>query len=243
MAEYQKSLAAVRAKLTPDQGGDFDDALNALLFGGGGGNLVGAFALMQPDGLKTLASKVNGKTGVEVIKAGLAQEIEDDTKQEAVDQAAVMASQAEHAKFAAALGAIKISGARYSLGGSFIREPEVHFVITNAGPSAVKKIYAHGTLSSPGRTIPWLSKDINYEFPGGLEPGETQALDLEPNMFEWGGDFADRKDLNLQIVLLNYENANGEKLLNLDSDVDDKASEARAKQVEITKLKQRLAKY
>lgn len=32
-----------------------------------------------------------------------------------------------------------------------------------------------------------MEEDFNYEFPGGLEPNETQTLNLAPNMFsDWG---------------------------------------------------------
>ncbi len=64
---------------------------------------------------------------------------------------------------------------------------------------------------TPGRTLPWVDEAFNYEFPGGLEPGEERHLSLEPNAFsDWGNsDLSDRNDLVLTIVITGLEDAEG----------------------------------
>ena len=101
-------------------------------------------------------------------------------------------------------------------------------------------------MSSPGRTIPWVSDDFNYEFTGGLEPGESKNLDLEPNMFgEWryNNDYSNKTDLKLEISLMNLEDASGEKLLKGDpGDAKAKEVDAAEKQKMKSELEKRLSK-
>jgi hypothetical protein len=70
---------------------------------------------------------------------------------------------------------------------SMMRHPVISFTIANRGSVPVRRIFVEGTLQTPGRAVAWVKDTFNYEFPGGLEPNETQYLNLEPNMFsDWG---------------------------------------------------------
>ncbi|WP_122605172.1 DUF6694 family lipoprotein [Pseudomonas viridiflava] len=70
---------------------------------------------------------------------------------------------------------------------SYRPQPIIELVVRNDTDKAVSRAYFKGTLASPGRAVPWLVDDFNYEISGGLEPGETAAWNLSPNMFgEWG---------------------------------------------------------
>ena len=53
-----------------------------------------------------------------------------------------------------------------------------------------------------------------YEFPGGLEPGETQQLSLAPNTFSAWGKVPDEavKGSVLELKLIAFEDASGKKL-------------------------------
>ena len=69
----------------------------------------------------------------------------------------------------------------------FLDQPAISFTIANKGTIPIKRIFVHGKVQTPGRAIPWVDADFNYSFPGGLEPNETKALNLSPNMFsDWG---------------------------------------------------------
>jgi hypothetical protein len=79
---------------------------------------------------------------------------------------------------------IQITKPRFSYQKSnFLEEPIISFTIANRGTIPIKRIFVLGKLQTPGRAIAWVEGDFNYEFSGGLEPGETQELNLAPNMF------------------------------------------------------------
>jgi hypothetical protein len=68
-----------------------------------------------------------------------------------------------------------------------MEEPVIELSVQNGTSKPVSRVYFRGTLSSPGRTIPWLKDSFNYEISGGLEPGEKADWALAPNMFSnWG---------------------------------------------------------
>ena len=70
-------------------------------------------------------------------------------------------------------------------------------------------------LETPGRSIPWVDDSINYRFSGGLEPGETQELELASNMFsEWSKKgLKDRKDLMLTLEVVNLVGPDGQEIV------------------------------
>ncbi|HET9932989.1 MAG TPA: DUF6694 family lipoprotein [Polyangiaceae bacterium] len=66
-------------------------------------------------------------------------------------------------------------------------QPVVELAVTNGTGKAVSRAYFVGTIATPGRSVPWLRANFNYEISGGLEAGESAQWALEPNMFsEWG---------------------------------------------------------
>src|SRR6266851_6323843 len=70
---------------------------------------------------------------------------------------------------------------------SVMNQPIVSFTIQNKGNIPLKRIFMEGNLQTPGRAVPWIKESFNYEIRGGLEPNETQNLNLAPNMFsDWG---------------------------------------------------------
>jgi hypothetical protein len=66
-------------------------------------------------------------------------------------------------------------------------QPVVELAVTNGTGKAVSRAYFVGTIATPGRSVPWLRSNFNYEISGGLEAGESAEWRLEPNMFsDWG---------------------------------------------------------
>lgn len=96
----------------------------------------------------------------------------------------------------------------------FISEPVISFVIRNANDFAIRRIYCRGVVYTPGRTLPWIDENFNYELTGGLEPGEHRTLKLAPNRFgPWGDtDLRGRNDLTLKISLYKIEDAQGNEI-------------------------------
>ncbi|MAN63173.1 MAG: hypothetical protein CMI60_14645 [Parvibaculum sp.] len=167
---------------------------------------------------------VDRKTGMQVIALADQRRLENykrqlsalndeiETLQEDLDAAKTRAEESERI-----LNAISISGALYYWNNDrYLRSPAIDFNIENNGSFAIKRIFAHGVVETPGRSIPWIDEDFNYEFTGGLEPGESKALSLAPNQFgSWGkAELKDRTDLVMSITLLDLENAAGEKMVN-----------------------------
>jgi hypothetical protein len=101
----------------------------------------------------------------------------------------------------------------------FIEQPVIELKITNGSKIPLKRVYFHGVLSTPGRSIPWVDDDFNYEFNGGLEPGETKDLSLAPNMFgKWAApETKGRTDLVLNVSVRNFEGPDGKKVIGQDA--------------------------
>lgn len=112
---------------------------------------------------------------------------------------------------------IVMSNARFSLStGSFGQEPTISFDMNNGGKISISRVFIRAVLQTPGRAVPWVDDSFNYEFRGGLEPGESRHLDLAPNMFsEWGEVPKDVVDgsiltLNLSAIEDAFRNRIGE---------------------------------
>lgn len=106
----------------------------------------------------------------------------------------------------------------------FSNQPIIEFDIENRSNTPLSRIYCHGIVSTPGRSVPWISEDFNYSISGGLEPGEKLHLSLAPNMFsEWGDkDAASRTDTVLSIELINFEGPEGDKIVPSFSEYEEK---------------------
>lgn len=63
-------------------------------------------------------------------------------------------------------------------------EATIVLTVDNGTTHPVRRAYLHGRVVSPGRSVPWIEGDLNYEIPGGLEPGEKATWRLRPNTFQ-----------------------------------------------------------
>lgn len=229
--EYAASITKMTEGMTEEQKAEFRDALLAIAFNGSGGDngLMKSVDVGSPIFLGA-SDRIKGKTAPEIIKLGYETRIAalDSQMKEAVGE--VQRVQAEKTKYKAIFDNIHLDNARYYVSDSgFMVQPVIAFKITNNSKIPIARIYVQGILTSQGRSIPWVSDDFNYEFSGGLEPSESEQLDLEPNMFgEWKVDdrYSRRDDLKLTLTLVNVENASGEKLLEGDpGDAESKKAE------------------
>lgn len=221
--KFSASIAKIEADLSPEKKAQFHDALVAIAFDSADPtNTMFSNAPSTSPIFAAAGDKIKGKSADEIIKLGYTTRIGLLDQELAKDAAAIQSAKAARQKVAAVFDNILIQNPRYYVDHSneFMAQPTIAFRIENNSKVPVKHIYLHGTLASPGRSIPWVDEDINYEFEGGLEPGESQSLDLQPNAFsDWApkDTFAGRDDLNLKLTLTNVEGANGEKLINEDA--------------------------
>jgi hypothetical protein len=104
----------------------------------------------------------------------------------------------------------RISEARFRMKrGS--REPVIDLTVRNDTKHPISRAYFTGTLSTPGRSIPWVKDDFNYEIPGGLEPGESATWHLVPRRGNWD-EAPDRTDMVLTVVVTQLDGVDGKRL-------------------------------
>lgn len=215
--DLQASIDRMMEKMTPEERDQFSLSLQAVVFDGANIGADGVMGTAAPSGLVLLsaADKIKGKTADQIIELGYQTQIRHLDEQIAKGLKIVQSAQAERERHRATFENIRIEGARFYIDGRWISEPVIEFRITNDSNDALRRAYFHGTLTSEGRTIPWVDEPFNHEFSGGLEAGESRFLRLNPNMFsEWGqGDHINRKDLKLSVALVNIEDSNSQKLL------------------------------
>ena len=231
---YSKSMAAVTKDLSPEKKQLFTESVMAVAFDTADPASMQAFGSDAggPLLLAAVQSKLKGKTADQVIKLGYETRIRKLNEEIAKGISQVTQAKAEREKFKAVFDGVVVSNPRFYVQRSFIDEPTIDLTITNNTKMAIRRGFFHGVLTSPGRTIPWVDDDFNYEFTGGLEPGETKRLQLAPNMFgPWGDrEFNRRTDLELKVTVVNLEDAEGQALLKGDP------GEAAAQERELVKL-------
>jgi hypothetical protein len=228
---FHASIQKATAELSPADQSAFTKAMMIIAFkdigdAAGTGGLAGAVAAMpksEDAAFSKLSALANGKTATEIIaEAGKVQK-ERTSRQTIADQTQIdtltkQISDTATAQAAAQTVLVKlvIKGARfYFPADQIIQRPVVDFSITNGSELAIKKAFFHATLTTPGRPVPWVDDDFNYDIPGGLNPGESQRLQLSPNMFsKWGNaDLKARRDLVLTVVATDAVAADGTHVL------------------------------
>jgi hypothetical protein len=125
---------------------------------------------------------------------------------------------------------------------SYISQPVISFTIQNKGNIPVKRIFIGGNLQTLGRAIPWIKDSFSYEIRGGLEPNETQSLNLAPNMFsDWGKVPHDAVGgAVLTLTLTAFEDASG-KRFGQDTGDGDRAARKKALEDAIHELEDKIA--
>jgi len=103
---------------------------------------------------------------------------------------------------------------------SYTKDLILEVTVTNNLDTAISRVLMTGTLATPGRKVPWLVEDFNYQIAGGLEPGETQTWSLAPNEYsgDWRNTPKDRDDTVFTVEVRNVEGPDGEKLFDISYD-------------------------
>ncbi len=230
---YTKSMAAMTKDMPADEQAELKDALIAITFDTAEPE-TGIWSQAEPTAPVFMGAKnkIQGLTADQIIKLGYQTRIKLLDQKIAEDAASAQRYRAARAKAADVFQGVKIDGAHYRVEHDVlgIDQPQILFHITNGSKRPIKTIYVQGVLASPGRAVPWISSEFNYAFPGGLEPGESQSLTLEPNMFgEWKPQdgFSHRSDLHLDLTLTNAAGADGAMMID-EALTDDKSATAEA---------------
>lgn len=103
---------------------------------------------------------------------------------------------------------------------SYTRDLSLELTVRNNLETAISRLYMTGTLSTPGRSVPWLVEDFNYQIAGGLEPGETQSWTLGPNEYSggWRNTPKDRDDTVFTVIVRNADDPDENKLFDINYD-------------------------
>ena len=96
--------------------------------------------------------------------------------------------------------------------GSLSDDPIIELSVRNETGHPIARAYFEGTLLTPGRSVPWVKDEFNYEIAGGLEPGESANWRLSPNRFGEWGRAPNRSDMVLTVKVTRLDGPNGEKL-------------------------------
>jgi hypothetical protein len=227
VAAMKRNIDRLHGELTPAQKGQLDTALVAVALRSAFTRVLGAgfagdtsSAAMQ----RVMLAEVNGKTPRQLIDAWLKARALPGTPNEAPGAAASEPELpheasapplSEQTKPPVALPGVLVTDARfYWEKDEFESKPIISFRVLNKAGYPIKTIFAHGTVATPGRAIPWIDEDFNYEFAGGLENGESKRLQLAPNPFsKWGEvETKGRSDLVLTITVVDAEGADGRRV-------------------------------
>lgn len=95
---------------------------------------------------------------------------------------------------------------------SFLNDSVVEISVKNGTDKAVARAFFKGTISSPGRSVPWLVEDFNYSIAGGIEPGESQSWSLSPNSLGAWERVNPPKDAVFTVEVVRLNGADGKPL-------------------------------
>jgi hypothetical protein len=216
------SIEAIKKSLSDAEKKEFEEAMLLIMFHG-----FDFGRLLKEDGYENKSadfnSKLDGKTAADVIAEGkrIKEKIASQKKEKAKTEIAGLYEKRAIAEAAriklAKFEVIKSRFYKTKNGTYYITdEPVIELTVRNGTDQAISRAYFKGTLSSVGRTVPWLKEDFNYQISGGLEPGEEATWRLSPNMFsEWGKVNAP-KDAVLTVEVVKLDDSKGVELYSTD---------------------------
>lgn len=244
--KMKESIAKVKAALPEDKRPAFEEALRVLAFADihdlGDLAAVGKTGALE----RGIKERVNGKTGLEIIAEGQrvsadkevrrkAREAEQEAERKRYEEERKAREREQALKEIDELR-VKMEGEgsdllskfvveRASFGKSdegFIRENAIELAVKNRTGKAVSRAYFRAILLTPGREIPWVDSEFNYQISGGVESGESAVWNLRPNMFgEWSKAPTDRRDVLFIVLPVALEGADGRTFASSRFDADD----------------------
>ncbi len=223
---YQTSSNAIKAKLSNDDLRRLEVTLKYLLTEGAPQidgqlpNNVVARTFASPGMiLARLGPRINGRSAAAVIM-DLTIKLD----------AEISEIEARMQNAGKVLAAVEVESPTYYWRRSgFLEQPVIEFSVYNAGKVPISRVYFSGALTSPNRSIPWVKQGFIRYFKGGLEPREKQRLTLEPRASDWNDmQLKDLSNAELKVVVTNFEDANGERAIAVNSESLDAKRKVRA---------------
>jgi hypothetical protein len=226
---YQRSSAAIKAKLSNNDLRRLEVALKYLLIesmprtevdGRLLNNVVLRANLANPYLiLARLGPRINGRNATAVIQ-NLTLKLD----------AEVSESEARLQNADSLLSSVEVlSPSYYWRRSGSLEQPVIDFAVRNEGKFPITRIYFRSVLTTPNRAVPWAQQEFVQTFKGGLEPREKQQLTLQPGYADWRDpQLKYLPNAQLKVVVTNFEDANGTKMIAVDSDTLDLKRKARA---------------
>jgi hypothetical protein len=185
----KKSAKEVAEHLPADRRSQFESDLNLLALSKADVGAVMRGERPASEMTSSVFRVLDGKTAAQVSSeaAAIRADKEKREREQAIAEivelkskrSASAAAQSELAKFEVTKSRFYQEEQKFSVR----PRPVVEIEVKNGTGSAVSRAYFKGTIASPGRAVPWLTESFNYEISGGIEPGESQAWKLSPDMF------------------------------------------------------------
>jgi hypothetical protein len=213
-ATYQRSLAAIKAKLSNDDLRRLDIAMRYLLtesmpsfkidgqvleapngtFEAARGNLTNSYLVFA-----RLGPRINGSSAAAIIQNV---SIKLDTE--------IADTEARLPNVESVLGSVEVDSPRYYWRRSGrLEQPVIEFTVRNVGKSAISRVYFSSVLTSPNRSLPWARQEFVQTFNGGLEPREKQQLTIQPTYAAWNDPQLKYLDnAELKVAVINFIDAN-----------------------------------
>jgi hypothetical protein len=215
---FQRSSAAIKAKLGNDDLRRLDIALKYLLMEGTPRNEINGQLISNVVArantvnpllvLARLKPRIDGKSAATVIQ-NLSVKLDAE-----ISETAGRLNNVENL-----LGSVEVDSASfYWKRSGRLEQPVIEFTVRNMGKFPISRIYFSSVLTTPNRSVPWVSQEFVQTFKGGLEVREKQQLTL-PRFGEWSDpQLKNLPNAELKVVVTNFENANGERMIAFDSD-------------------------
>ena len=229
LSAYQRSLAAIKATLSNDDLRRLDIAMKYLMIettpnieinGQLVSNVAAGESLANPYAvIARIGPRINGRSTAAVVQ-NLSIKLD----------AEIAETEARLQNLANVSGAVEVSSSRYYWRrNGHLEQPVIEFAVFNGGKIPISRIYFSSVLATPNRSIPWARQEFVQTFKGGLEPREKQRLTLQPRYGGWNDpQLKYLPDAELKVVVTNFEDANGEKVIAVDTNSLDLKRKVRA---------------
>jgi hypothetical protein len=210
-----KSMSTARESLPPERRAEFDAAVQTLTVGQI--DFAAVFAGNAPDAeamARDFKTALNGKTAEEIIAAAeqaRAAQKEKERQRALAEIGELVKEQQAAAEAKKQLAQFVVLRSKFSRERNYIgiTEPKIALRVRNDTGLPVSRAYFHGKVTSPGRSVPWISEDFHYTIRGGIEPGEEAEWSLEPYT-GWHTEVPPEAGLEVEVVRL--DGADGEAL-------------------------------
>lgn len=219
---FQSSLERIKKSLLDDERKQLEEDLMVLAF-----ESVSSLSEFSSSSKSDIFKNLNGATAEDIHAK--AEAVRERRREEERRQALQEIEELEKKKKSAIeakkhIAKFEVQKARFQkerIG--YMERPVISLTVVNNTKHPVARAFFKGTLSSPGRSIPWVKDDFNYSIPGGLEPSEKANWRLGLNRFsEWGSVDAPR-DAVLSVEVVKLEGAEDKILFDAEfSDEDEK---------------------